>query len=187
MNFPEVLQRITLALDHAGIPYMLTGSFASAYYGSLRSTQDIDLVIGATSTRFATFIESINPDEYYCDLDAALEAHKNKSMFNIIDRRTGWKIDIIICKDRPFSKEEFGRRQSVTMEGTALVVATPEDVILAKLEWAKLAQSQRQIDDAAGILRMRSDSLDRAYLDKWVRDLGLEKEWGDAELKSSSP
>jgi hypothetical protein len=47
MSFPEVLQRVTAALNHAGIAYMLTGSFASVYYGSPRSTQDIDLVIAA--------------------------------------------------------------------------------------------------------------------------------------------
>ena len=42
MSIQDVLQRITSALDQAGIAYMLSGSFASAYYGAARSTQDID-------------------------------------------------------------------------------------------------------------------------------------------------
>ncbi len=45
MSVSEVFQRISSALNHAGIGYMLTGSFASAHYGVVRSTQDIDLVI----------------------------------------------------------------------------------------------------------------------------------------------
>jgi len=48
MSTSDVFQRITAALDRAGIAYMLSGSFASAYYGAPRSTQDIDLVIEAT-------------------------------------------------------------------------------------------------------------------------------------------
>jgi hypothetical protein len=55
-------------------------------------------------------------------------------------------------------------------------VATAEDVVLSKLEWARLGGSERQIDDAAGILRARSD-LDREYIGRWVERLGLTKEW----------
>jgi hypothetical protein len=60
-------------------------------------------------------------------------------------------------------------------------VASAEDVVVAKLEWSKLAQSQRHIEDVAGIWRVRWESLDRAYLAKWIVELGLEKEWNDAQ------
>ncbi len=77
----------------------------------------------------------------------------------------------------------------LSIQGISLFVASAEDVLLAKLEWSKLAQSQRQIEDAAGILKIRTDSLDRSYLDKWVRELGLTKEWNDAQrmAKISGP
>jgi hypothetical protein len=108
MSFPEVLQRITAALDRAGVAHMLTGSLASAYYGSLRSTQDIDFVIAATPPQVQAFIQGLPADEYYADADAAHDAFKRESMFNVIDLRTGWKIDMIIRKSRSFSQEEFG-------------------------------------------------------------------------------
>jgi hypothetical protein len=60
-------------------------------------------------------------------------------------------------------------------------VATAEDVVIAKLEWAKLAQSRRQIEDAAAILRARWDALNRTYLEKWIAELDLKKEWDDAQ------
>jgi hypothetical protein len=41
MNAPDVFRRITSALDQAAIPYILPGSFASAYYAVPCSTQDI--------------------------------------------------------------------------------------------------------------------------------------------------
>jgi hypothetical protein len=48
------------------------------------------------------------------------------------------------------------------------------------LEWAKLGQSGRQIEDAAGILKIRGGSLDCDYIDKWIRALDLKKQWDDA-------
>jgi hypothetical protein len=180
MNLPQILKRITTALDEAGITYMLTGSFASAYHGSPRSTQDIDLVIAATPAQLGAFIERLPVSEYHADLDAAKEAHQRQSMFNIIDLKSGWKIDLIIRKSRPYSQEEFARRQLLNVGQAALFVASAEDVVIAKLEWSKLAQSQRQIEDAAGILRLRGNSLDHAYLEKWIGELELEKEWSDA-------
>jgi len=80
-------------------------------------------------------------------------------------------------KSRPFSQEEFRRRQKVKLQDLPLFVASAEDVVIAKLEWSKLAQSQRHIEDVAGILRMSWESLDRSYLEKWIVALGLEKEW----------
>jgi hypothetical protein len=189
MSLPQVLQKITTALDQAGVAYMLTGSFASAFYGSPRSTQDIDLVIAAIPTQLRAFVAGLPRGEYYADLDAALDAHKRESMFNLIDLESGWKIDMILRKSRAFSREEFQRRQRVSVQGTSLFVATAEDLVIAKLEWAKLGVSQRQIEDAAGILKIRQDLLDHAYLEKWISDLGLTKEWNDARriVESSGP
>jgi hypothetical protein len=47
-------------------------------------------------------------------------------------------------------------------------------MVVSKLEWAKLAQSQRHIEDVASILRMRWV---RAYLAKWILELRIEAEW----------
>ncbi len=40
-----MFRRILGAVESAGIPYKLTGSFASSYHGAPRPTQDIDLAI----------------------------------------------------------------------------------------------------------------------------------------------
>ena len=86
----------------------------------------------------------------------------------------------IIRKSRAFSQEEFQRRQRASLHDVPLFVVSAEDVVISKLEWAKLAQSRRQIEDAATILRMRWDALDHSYLEKWIDELDLQKEWDDA-------
>lgn len=105
MSVSDVFARIKSALDSAGIAYMLSGSFASAAYGVPRSTQDIDFVITATPSQLRTLIQILPSDQYYADLDAALAAHERRSLFNVIDSATGWKIDFIIRKSRAFSEE----------------------------------------------------------------------------------
>ena len=119
MTVSDVLQRITTALDQNDVAYMLTGSFASAYYGTPRSTQDIDVIVEATPAQLSAFVNSLPVDQYYVDLDAALQALKAESMFNVVDRSTGWKIDFIIRKSRPFSREEFRRRVRAHLQGVS--------------------------------------------------------------------
>jgi hypothetical protein len=165
VSVPDVFRRIIAALNQAGIGYMLSGSFASAHYGVPRSTQDIDLVIEATPAELRAFVEALSGKEYYADLESALEAHKRQSILNVIDLATGWKIDLIIRKSRAFSQEEFRRRQRVSLHDVPLFVASAEDVVISKLEWAKLAQSRRQIEDAAAIFRVQWDLFDPSYLE----------------------
>lgn len=186
MSLPEVFRRITAALDRAGIPYMLTGSFASAHYGAPRSTQDIDLVIEAAAPQLRAFVQNLPEDEYYADVDTALEAHRRESLFNVIDLATGWKVDLIVRKSRPFSQQEFSRRELINLHGLRLFVASAEDVILSKLEWAKLAKSQRQIADVAAILQLRSRVLDESYLERWISELGLHEQWRIAKCAAGN-
>jgi len=186
MTAGDVFRRITTAFDHAGIAYMLSGSFASAYYGAARSTQDIDFVIEATPAKLEALRQGLPQYEYYVDLIALLEAHRQQSLFNVIDLTTGWKIDLIFRKARPFSVEEFRRRRQVELHGVRLFIATAEDVILSKLEWSKLSQSQRQLEDVATVLRSWQD-LDRPYLKKWIQDLQVAAEWESAIKKANLP
>ena len=177
MSVTEVFLRITTALEHAGMDYMLVGSFASTRYSSPRSTQDIDIVISATPEQLRIFIQDLQGKNWYAEVEAALEAHRNESLFNIIDLTTGWKIDLIFRKSTAFGHEEFRRRRRIGLHGLQMLVSSPEDIIIAKLEWAKLGASHRQIEDVAAVLRVQGQALDIAYLRKWISELGLSEEW----------
>ncbi len=177
MTPAALFRRLVTRLDTAGIPYMLTGSFASAFHGRPRATQDIDLVIAPTPERLRQFLRTLPAAEFYADEAAALEALQHESQFNLLDLATGWKVDLICRKSREFSQVEFGRRVAASVEGEPLWVASLEDVILAKLEWAKLGGSLRQLEDVAGLLVVRGPEVDRAYLQRWVAALGVAAEW----------
>lgn len=181
MSIPEVFRRITCHLERSGIPYMLVGSYASAFHGALRSTRDVDIVIEATPVQLRALIAYLQADDYYAELDAALDARRHESMFNVIDNPTGWKIDLIFRKLRAYDYEAFARRIPSRLFDNQVFVASAEDVIISKLEWAKLGGSQRQIEDVAKVLIARSTTLDRDYLSKWIAELGLQEQWSAAK------
>lgn len=177
MSFSDAFSRIAGVLDKAKIDSMVVGSFACSYYGAMRSTQDIDIVIRANDEKLKSLQHLLPPSEYYFDLDMALEARRHESMFNVVDLNTGWKIDLIVAKSRAYSQEEFRRRVAVTLAGVSTFVATIEDLIISKIEWAKFSQSNRQIQDVVALLKMFSQSIDRAYIEKWAAALGIQSEW----------
>lgn len=184
MTASEALKRIAAILDSAHIPYMLVGSYASSHYGALRSTKDIDLVIAATPTQLRTLINLLPVSEYYRDLEMAMDAYRDRSMFNVLDTVTGFKIDLIFVKLGDFDQEAFRRRSLETIGGNPVSVSTPEDVIIAKLDWARQGQSLRQIEDVAGVIKAEWESLDKAYLESWIKRLGLLSQWNDARRQA---
>lgn len=184
MSVEKVLEAFQRALDASGVPYMVTGSLASSTFGEPRASEDIDIVIAPTREQLVDLIRHFPGDQYYALQNDALEALRNRSMFNIIDFASGWKVDLIVKKARRFSDEEFGRRREVQLAGLRLYLATAEDTVISKLEWAKEGESQRQIEDAAGIIRVQAEHLDTAYIERWVEQLGLNEQWLAAKKRA---
>jgi hypothetical protein len=182
MAADEVFAKLRSALDTVGIPYMVTGSFASALHGIPRATHDIDVVIAPGAAQLRALVEQFAAPGYYADVEDALEALRHTSQFHVIDERGVWKIDFIIRKDRPFSRAEFARRRPVTILGVPVYAATAEDILIAKLERARMGESERHLRDASGIIAIQREYLDTAYVDRWVAELSLEDQWERAKL-----
>jgi hypothetical protein len=171
------LARVATALEGAGIPYMLAGSFASSYHGAPRATQDIDIVVDPTFESLDRFLAALKGDDIYLDADVAREEFRRRGQFNIIDGTTAWKVDVIFRKARAFSVEEMSRRLPAVVLGVAVFVATAEDTVLAKLEWAKLGESERQRRDVAALLEAKGGPLDLGYIERWLDELGIRESW----------
>lgn len=177
MDLPTMFRALVRALDAAGIPYMVAGSVASTAHGMPRSTQDLDLVIDPPAEGALEALLADLGGDFYYDPASARQAYSQRGMFNLVDRSSGWKADLIIRKLRPFSGEEFRRRQRVELFGVTTFIATAEDVIISKLDWSRQAGgSERQRRDVAGIVATAAN-LDRSYIARWVKEMGLAEEW----------
>ncbi|MEO8183448.1 MAG: hypothetical protein ABI895_31830 [Deltaproteobacteria bacterium] len=137
-------------------------------------------MIAPTLGSLQKLVKQFPVDQYYVNREAALQAYGAESLFNVIDLTSGWKIDFIVRKSRAFSIEEFKRRREADLLGTTLYIASAEDVVLSKLEWAKMSGSERQINDVAGIIRTQGKDLDLPYVEHWVAVLSLESQWTQA-------
>lgn len=69
-----LLERIVPALHHAGVPFMVAGSLASAAHGLPRSTNDLDIIIDPTREALDSLLVQRPPDTYYVDVDVARNA-----------------------------------------------------------------------------------------------------------------
>jgi len=67
VSVEHVFRKLQRALDFAGIPYMVTGSHSSGYYGKPRTTDDIDVVIDPTREQLDRFLGSLD-ERYYSGL-----------------------------------------------------------------------------------------------------------------------
>ena len=179
------LRRLVTALDEAGIPYMVAGSFASTYHGEPRTTHDIDVVIAPTLGGLRLLLQALPEDDYYVSEEAAMTALRGRGQFNVIDLETGWKVDLILQKSRPFSLMEMSRRRPGRVLGLDVMMASAEDTLVTKLEWSKLSGSERQLRDVAGILRVSGPELDTGYIERWVSELGLSELWERAQAQSA--
>jgi len=187
MTPAEFLAALVSHLDAAGLPYMVVGSVASNVYGEIRTTYDTDIIVDAPWESVERLIRRLGPD-YYVSGDAARVAWQRQRMFNIIHVGSGNKADIVCRKDSHYDVTAFERRGSEKVFGSVEAqVCSPEDVILAKLNWCRRSESERQYRDAVGVAKARRSSLDLAYLTHWSDDLGvsdlLEQLLRDAGLK----
>lgn len=121
----EVLHLVGQRLDRAGMPYMVTGSIAVNYYA-------VPQLSGGLLSRSGHVRRTI----------------EERGMFNLIHRAYVINVDFVVRKDSDYRREEFSRRRRVSVEGRDLFIAAPEDLILSKLEWARMSDTPLETERA---------------------------------------
>lgn len=112
-------------------------------------------------------------------------AIKNKSVFNLIDTKSGDKIDFWMLTDSVFDKSRFSRKYAEAFAGIHINVSSPEDTILAKLKWAQESGgSEKQFTDAIRVFEVQYDKLDLDYLREWAKKLSVEPLLREIEEKA---
>jgi len=178
MDQSELMRLVIQALEIVGIPYMITGSQASGYYGEPRFTRDVDIVADIDREQGEDFIKYFPSNEFYCDREMIEAEINRRGQFNIIHSASGMKIDIILTKTTPFSQTEFARRKRSTIfSNQNTFFASPEDVIIKKMEYYKEGGSEKHLRDITGILEVSGEEIDLSYIDQWVQRLDLTEIW----------
>ena len=184
MEQHELLLFVVGCFEKLKIPYLVTGAIASIAYGEPRFTNDIDVVVDMDLTQIETFKSYFSQDEFYLDLDSMKTAINRRHQFNIIHPESGLKVDVIISKRDDFDKSRFARIKTLNVSETKSAnFASPEDVIIKKLEYFKQGRSEKHLRDIASMLKISSELINRTYISSWAKKLSVSELWEEIQKK----
>ena len=173
MGQREILIAIAKLLNTYKIPYLLTGSFASSFYGYPRATHDIDFIVEVNPTALKKLASRLPKlGSAYVFSKQEFDRIDVPKMVNVYHRKTGTKIDFWVTETDKF-KHEFSRRNETRYDHMKLNIVSAEDLILMKLSWCREIRSERHLNDCAGIWSVQKGKLDEPYLRRRARDLSV--------------
>lgn len=149
---------------------MVSGSLAFNMYCIPRMSMDIDLVIELNLSNVYNFLK-IFETGYYIDSDTVIQEIKRGGMFNVIDHKTGFKIDFVVRKNTEYRLLEFSRRIQKKLLDLPVWVVSPEDLVISKLVWIQELQSDKQSQDIRMLMLL--PSIDKDYINLWCKNLNL--------------
>ena len=176
MTFEELVLDVAGRLDRAEIPYMMTGALAVNYHGVPRSTHDIDIVVVIASADVVR-IQAIFAPDFAVGEESIRAALREGSMFNAVHEETGFKVDFWMRKRDDYGREAFARRKRYPFGHIMVSIATPEDVIVTKLEWHRMSDIDKHYSDARGVYAVQREVLDNAYIARWCQAKSVSDLW----------
>lgn len=170
----SVARKVIEALDRLGIAHVIGGSFASAAHSVPRTTNDVDLVAEVEPQHIGPLAEALQ-GEFYIDTEAVSDAVRRGASFNVIHYDSAHKVDIFVRGSDPFRAAQIARRRLETVGDTVWPVLSPEDTILAKLQWYRDGGevSERQWRDVIDVITVQGQRLQMDYLRPASEEMGL--------------
>ena len=124
------------------------------------------------------FCRQFPEEDFYVSQEAARDAVRRCSQFNIIQPSSGLKVDVIVPAPSEFNRARFARARRVQAgDGWDASFSSPEDAILKKMEFFREGGSDKHLRDITGVLKTSGSEIDRAYIDRWATTLGLTGIW----------
>lgn len=167
-------------LESGKIPYFVTGSIASIFYGEPRLTHDVDIVVHLSEANINQIADLFPLEKFYCPPQEVIKIENKRNShghFNLIHHETGFKADIYPQSQDPLHKWAFEKKLRVNLGAVTLWLAPAEYVIIRKLEYFREGQSSKHLDDIKKMLAQVEKNLDRSFLEEQIKQRGLESFW----------
>ena len=166
------------------VPYYITGGVAAILYGEPRTTRDLDVVINLQHDQLPLLVDALETAGFYCPPGAVEELQAGQGQTLSVTHMTMvLNADLVLNADTPFDRSKMERRRLESFgetENQSFWVASPEDLVLAKLLWGQRSQSEKQWRDVLGVLKVQGETLDFDYLLQWAEALSLTEAIGQA-------
>jgi hypothetical protein len=162
MTIKDMTLRVIDALNAAGIPHALVGSFSSNYYGIPRSTQDADFVVQFGGASIAQLLAYLGPG-FAAEAQVTFETMTGTVKQELRFQGTSFTVELFALSNDPHDQERWRRRKPIVFCGRQTFLPSPEDVVVMKLRWAR----PRDLEDARGVMAVQGDALDWPYIESW--------------------
>lgn len=160
-TFAETLAKLKVFLEGEGIPWVVIGAVASAVWGEVRATRDVDVKCLLGERTMMDFYETVTRQFPPLFPDALAFFRRTY----VLPVRVTEEVNADLVMAVPGYEELiFQRAVTTRIEGVEVPVCSPEDLIIQK------AISPREKDwlDIEGVLLARSETLDHDYICYWL-------------------
>ncbi len=182
----ESLRRVWQILDEAQVPAALMGGIALSLWKRVRSTQDVDLLIGLAGTRPHALLSRLKEAGFRAKGRQAIVRLEDAEFIQLIYEPPGTFLEIqvdLLLADTDFQKQALSRRVLVHHEelGGDYFVLSCEDLIVMKLEAGRIID----IVDAAALLHENREHIDMSYLTQWIAKRRLQRQFDEASREAA--
>jgi hypothetical protein len=170
-------------LNRLGIRYMISGGIAAILYGEPRLTNDVDIVVFLPANDLARLTAAFRTDSFYVPPSETIAfevARPDKGHFNFIHIETGYKADFYPTGADELNAWGLRHSRKIDLNGESVTIASPEYVILRKLEYFREGGSDKHLRDIRAMLAVSPQLIDINILDEWVGRRHLQSEWSKA-------
>lgn len=166
------IESVIKLLERLNINYAVIGGMALQVWGRERVSKDIDIAVDVEEEKLNNLINLFKLPPF--NLRGDLQRIGNSLILFVTyeDQGTSFPVNVdLFVSHSEFEAEALLRAEEVEIFGIKLKVITAEDLILYKL----IASRPIDIIDIQSIFEENKD-IDKAYLKKWSKKLGLEKD-----------
>ena len=163
----SITLQVAKALDACAIPFLLSGSFASNYYGIPRSTRDADFVLQSQQAAGPELDKTLG-DDFNVEPQLSFETATGTYRQVLRHKKQPFKVELFLLSQDPHDQARFSRRRAVQLFGHQIWLPSPEDVIITKLRWAR----GKDKEDARDVMAVQRDQLDWSYIEQWCQRHG---------------
>ena len=188
----SALKHVWLTLDPFGVPMAVMGGIALAAWQHVRATQDVDILVGIGNTDIHLVLRKLAEAKCHPKRTPPIltigELEIVQLIYQPVDVLVDIQVDLLLATSE-YHRQALARRMPARLPDLDIevFVLSCEDMVLHKLLAGRILDRV----DAATLLRANRDSLDVAYLLKWVHKLQLQTElatiWEEAFPGESPP
>ena len=170
----EVLAALGTCFDSLGVRWYLFGAQAAIFHGVARLTADVDVTVFPEPHSTGRLASVMEANGFRLRVTATDDFVARTRVLPFVHSATRLPVDVVLAG--PGIEEHFlDRAELHVLEGVRVPIATVEDLVTMKI----LAGRPKDLDDAKGMLRARSEEIDLDHVRRMLQLLEEALSQGD--------